>query len=315
VIRADIEAVVTGRADAAEGVVELTLAAADGGPLPAWSPGAHIDLLLADGLVRQYSLCGDPGDPERWRIAVLREQAGRGGSAYVHDEIGCGAALAVSAPRNNFELLPASRYLFVAGGIGITPLLPMIARAEAEGTPWTLLYGGRTRASMAYTDELARYGSRVQMRPQDEFGLLDLADYLGQVEGRALIYACGPEPMLAAVTAAAAHWPTASLRCERFTPVDVGEPARADAFEVVLTRSGLTVSVPPGCSILEAVEKAGVNVLYSCREGTCGTCETDVVEGEPEHRDSLLTEQERASNETMFICVSRSLGPRLVLDL
>jgi ferredoxin-NADP reductase len=310
-----IEAVVTGRRDAAEGVVELTLAAADGGPLPAWNPGAHIDLRLADGMVRQYSLCGDPGESGCWRIAVLRERTGRGGSVYVHEELGRGTTLAVSAPRNNFELLTASRYVFVAGGIGITPLLPMIAQADAAGTPWTLLYGGRTRASMAFTDELAGYGAKVLLRPQDECGLPDLAAHLGEVEPGTLIYACGPEPMLDAVDKAAAHWPIGSVRCERFTPVDAGEPARAETFEVVLARSGLTLSVPPTCSILEAVEKAGVNVLYSCREGTCGTCETDVLEGEPEHRDSLLTEEERASNETMFICVSRSLGPRLTLDL
>jgi ferredoxin-NADP reductase len=312
---ATIEVVVAGRRDAADGVVELTLAAARGGPLPAWSPGAHIDLRLADGLVRQYSLCGDPADAGRWRVAVLRERAGRGGSVYVHEQLGCGAALAVSAPRNNFELLPADRYLFVAGGIGITPLLPMIARAEAAGTAWTLLYGGRTRVSMAYLDELAQYGEKVLPRPQDEWGLLDLVGHLGAAEPGALVYACGPEPMLDAVAKAAAHWPPESVRCERFTPVDAGEPVRAAGFEVVLARSGLTVSVPPGCSILEAVEKAGVDVLSSCREGTCGTCETDVLDGAPEHRDSLLTKEERASGESMFICVSRSLGPRLTLDL
>lgn len=311
----DIEAVVTGRRDAADGVVELTLAAVDGGPLPDWSPGAHIDLRLGGGLVRQYSLCGDPGEPGRWRIAVLHEPAGRGGSVYVHEELARGATITVSAPRNHFALLPAKRYLFVAGGIGITPLLPMIARAEAAGIAWTLLYGGRTRKSMAFAEDLARYGDSVLLRPQDEYGLLDLAAYLGEVTPDTLIYACGPGPMLDAVAAASAHWPPGSLRVEHFTPVDVGEPVRAEAFEVVLARSGLTVSVPPGCSILEAVEKAGVDVLHSCREGTCGTCETDVLDGRPEHRDSLLTEQERAAGETMFVCVSRSLGPRLTLDL
>jgi ferredoxin len=173
---------------------------------------------------------------------------------------------------------------------------------------------------MAYADELARYGcdgegEKVLLRPQDEYGLLDLAGRLGEVRPGALIYACGPEPMLEAVAKAAAHWPSDSVRYERFTPVDAGEPVRADTFEVVLARSGLTVSVPPGCSILEAVEKAGVDAFYSCREGTCGTCETDVLDGEPEHRDSLLNEEERASNESMFICVSRSLGPRLTLNL
>ena len=171
---------------------------------------------------------------------------------------------------------------------------------------------------MAFTSQLVSHGEdRVLLRPQDEYGLLDLTDYLGQVEDRTLIYACGPEPMLQAVAAAATsgNWPADALRVERFAPVEVAEPIRAGSFDVVLARSGLTVEVKPGCSILEAVEVAGVNVLSSCREGTCGTCETDVIDGLPEHRDSLLTEAERAGNETMFICVSRCLGAQLTLDL
>jgi ferredoxin-NADP reductase len=313
---AEVKVVVTRRTEAAEGVLALTLAPQDGGQLPAWSPGAHIDLRLGRGLVRQYSLCGDPQDRESWRIAVLREKDGRGGSEYIHRELTVGAALAVSAPRNNFELVPADRYLFVAGGIGITPLLPMIAKAEADGARWSLLYGGRTRASMAFTEQLeAAYGSRVRLCPQDEQGLLDLGAHLAEPEERALIYACGPEPMLAAVADASAHWPSGALRLERFTPVEAGEPARADAFDVVLARSGKRVTVRPGCSILETVEAAGVSVLSSCREGTCGTCETGVLAGLPEHRDSLLTADERAGNEIMFICVSRSLSPELTLDL
>lgn len=326
-----IETVVVGRREAADGIVELTLAAAGGGPLPAWKPGAHIDLHLAErtegptggpgeqpapGLTRQYSLCGDPADCDTWRIAVLREPAGRGGSAHLHDEIGGGASLSVSEPRNNFELLAAARYVFIAGGIGITPLLPMIAQAEADGAEWSLLYGGRTRRSMAFVDELeSAHGPKVAVRPQDEHGLLDLSTLLHEIDPGTLIYACGPGPMLDAAANASKHWPAGSLRVERFTPVDAGESARSESFEVVLARSGLTLTVEPGQSILETADKAGVNVLFSCREGTCGTCETDVLEGTPEHRDSLLTEEERAGNETMFICVSRSLGPRLVLDL
>ena len=325
-----IETVVVGRRAAADDVVELTLAAAGGGPLPAWKPGAHIDLHLGlgqgsadgsadgtpSGLTRQYSLCGDPADRDTWRIAVLRETAGRGGSAHLHDEIGDGTRLTVSEPRNNFELIAAARYVFIAGGIGITPLLPMIAQAEANGAEWSLLYGGRTRGSMAFVDDLeTAYGAKIAVRPQDEYGLLDLDTLLRVPDADALIYACGPGPLLDAVAGASKHWPPGSLRIERFTPVDAGEPARSGSFEVILARSGLTLTVEPGQSILETADKAGVNVLFSCREGTCGTCETDVLEGTPEHRDSLLTEQERASNETMFICVSRSLGPRLVLDL
>jgi ferredoxin-NADP reductase len=310
-----VKVVVSERTKAADGVVALTLVPADGDELPEWTPGAHIDLQLTENLTRQYSLCGDPADRGAWRIAVLRETAGRGGSAHVHDELTTGSTLAVSVPRNHFELRTAAKYLFVAGGIGITPLLPMIAAAEAAGAVWTLLYGGRTRASMAFTDELARYGEKVRIRPQDEHGLLDLAECLGLVQHSALIYACGPEPMLKAVAAACDHWPPNALHVERFAPVEFAAPVRSESFEVVLARTGRSVTVGPGHSILEALEIAGVQVLSSCREGTCGTCETDVLEGEPEHRDSLLTEAERAANETMFICVSRCLGAQLTLDL
>jgi ferredoxin-NADP reductase len=303
------------RVEAADGVVALTLTPVDGGPLPEWTPGAHIDLQLTENLTRQYSLCGDPADREAWRIGVLREVEGRGGSAHVHDELAVGSTVAVSVPRNNFELASADRYLFVAGGIGITPLLPMIAAAEAAGAEWTLLYGGRARASMAFTGELARYGDKVRFRPQDEHGLLDLAEYLGQVKHGALIYACGPEAMLKAVESACDHWPPTALHVERFAPVELAAPVRSESFDVVLARSGKTVTVDAGHSILEALEFAGVNVLSSCREGTCGTCETDVLGGEPDHRDSLLTAAERESNETMFICVSRCRGARLTLDL
>ena len=311
----DLKVVVAKRQSAADGVVTLTLTSADGDPLPAWTPGAHIDLHLTDDLTRQYSLCGDPADRATWRIGVLREVAGRGGSAYVHDELAPGTTLAVSAPRNNFALHHAPTYLFIAGGIGITPILPMIAKAAHAGSDWTLLYGGRTRASMALTEELAQYGDRVQLRPQDEHGLLDLAAYLGRVQHGALIYACGPEPMLKAVAEACDHWPPNALHVERFTPIELAEPIRGESFEVVLARSGLTITIEPGRSILETVEAAGVSVLSSCREGTCGTCETDVIDGLPEHRDSLLTEAERQGNETMFICVSRCLGAQLTLDL
>lgn len=310
-----LKVVVRARVEAADGVVALAMASADGGVLPEWTPGAHIDLQLTENLTRQYSLCGDPGDRHLWRIAVLREAAGRGGSAYVHDELAVGSTVAVSVPRNNFELRPTERYLFIAGGIGITPLLPMIAVADAAGADWTLLYGGRTRASMAFTHELARYGEKVRFRPQDEFGLLDLREYLGRAQQGALIYACGPEPMLKAVESACAHWPESALCVERFAPVELAEPLRRESFEVVLARSGKTITVGPSYSILEALEIAGVNVMSSCREGTCGTCETDVLDGEPEHRDSLLTAAERAANETMFVCVSRCLGAQLTLDL
>jgi ferredoxin-NADP reductase len=311
--RYEAELVVDRRETAADGVLLLTLRHPLGEPLPAWEPGAHVDVALGPGLERQYSLCGDPADRARWRIAVLREKDGRGGSAYVHGRLRAGDEVRVRGPRNTFRLERAPRYRFVAGGIGITPILPMLAAAEEAGAEWTLLYGGRTRAGMAFTEELARYGGRVTIAPEDESGLLDLASVLDDVPPGTLVYCCGPGPLLDAVEE---RCPAGSLRVERFRPKEAGARAPAGAgFEVVLARSGRTVAVPPGVSVLDAVREAGVEVLYSCAEGTCGTCETEVVEGEPDHRDSVLTEEERAAGETMLICVSRCRGRRLVLDL
>ncbi|KUN74511.1 ferredoxin [Streptomyces canus] len=309
---------VAARTLAADGVVSLTLRRPDGGALPAWAPGAHIDVLLdgdADGLVRQYSLCGHPAERETWQIAVLREPEGRGGSAYVHDHLREGSTVRVRGPRNNFPLRPATRHLFVAGGVGITPILPMVEAAEAAGADWSLLYGGRTRTSMAFLDRLAPHGERVLVRPQDEYGLLDLAAHLGVPKEGTLVHACGPEPLLRAVQEQCAGWPPGTLGVERFAPVATTGTGAATAFELELARSGLTLTVPPDRSVLDTVEEAGVTVDFSCREGTCGTCETDVLDGTPDHRDSLLTEDERAAGDTMLICVSRSCGPRLVLDL
>ncbi|BBJ41572.1 ferredoxin [Streptomyces antimycoticus] len=306
------------REEVASDVVALTLRHPAGRELPAWEPGAHLDLVLDPGPTRQYSLCGDPADRASWRIAVLRAPAGRGGSARVHDTLTEGSAVRVRGPRNHFALRPAARYLFIAGGIGITPLLPMTAAAEAAGADWRLLYGGRTRASMAFADQLAaRYGDKVRLVPQDEEGLLDLAPYLDTPAAPGtLVYCCGPEPLLQAAEEACRGWPDGSLRTERFQPrTDAGAEPAVGAFELVLTRSGLTLTVEPERSVLRTVEEAGVPVLYSCEEGTCGTCETDVVEGEVDHHDSVLTDEERASGETMMICVSRCRGPRLVLDL
>lgn len=311
------ELVVSHRADEAAGVVSLRLRHPAGDDLPGWEPGAHIDLALQDGLVRQYSLCGDPADRSAWQVAVLREPAGRGGSAFVHDRLPVGAAVRVKGPRNRFPLVPARRYRFVAGGIGITPILPMAAAAEAAGAEWTLLYGGRSRTSMAFARRLAEaYGERVRIVPEEEYGRLDLASFLAGPTTGTLVYCCGPEPLLSAVEErCAADWPPGALHVERFTAKAAGADVPARSFEVVLRRSGLTLTVPEERSILQTVEDAGVQVLYSCAEGTCGTCETDIVEGEADHRDSVLTPDEQEANETMMICVSRCRGSRLVLDL
>ncbi|MGW3994984.1 PDR/VanB family oxidoreductase [Amycolatopsis sp. NPDC004772] len=300
-----LELVVDRKDDVADGVVALTLRFPGGEPLPLWEPGAHLDLVLP-GFVRQYSLCGNPADRTAYVVAVLREPDGRGGSAYVHDKLSTGDRVSVSGPRNHFALVEASRYLFIAGGIGITPILPMLDRA---GDDWQLVYGGRTLSSMAFTTELAAHGDRVSFRPQDEHGLLDLPSLLTDVRAGTAVYCCGPEPLLAAVEALK----PADLHVERFTASsDLGERT---AFEVELASSGRVLPVPADRSIIEVVEEAGVMVLSSCREGTCGTCETGVLGGEPDHRDSVLTADERLENEVMMLCVSRACSPRLVLDL
>jgi len=301
---------VAGRTEGAEGVVVLELADPTGADLPAWTPGAHVDLLLTDDLTRQYSLCGDPADRSVYRIGVLREPAGRGGSAYVHDRLREGDDVDVQGPRNHFELAPSPRYLFIAGGIGITPILPMAAAARAAGADHELHYGGRSRRSMAFLAEL-----EGTLHPQDEVGLLDLDALLGTPRPDTLVYCCGPEPLLAAVEEHCAAWPAGTLHVERFAPKDAGDVVRAGGFEVELSLTGTTITVTPEQSVLAALEAAGVDVLSSCQEGTCGTCETAVLAGEVDHRDSLLTPDEQAANDTMFVCVSRAAGPRLVLEL
>ncbi|MCZ2825624.1 PDR/VanB family oxidoreductase [Modestobacter sp. VKM Ac-2982] len=317
----DLRLQVARRTTGAEGVVVLELRDPTGADLPAWSPGAHIDLLLPGGLTRQYSLCGDPHDRAVWQIGVLREPAGRGGSALVHDQVQEGAEVDVRGPRNHFELVPAPRYVFLAGGIGITPILPMAAAAEEAGATWEFHYGGRTRTSMAFLEALQAleaktgHGLRVTLHPQDEVGLIDLDRILGTPQPDTKVYCCGPEPLLAAVEQRCADWPPGALHVERFAPKEQGERVLSGDFDVELTLSGATLTVPPDKSILQVVEEAGIPVLSSCQEGTCGTCETGVLEGTVDHRDSLLTPEEQAANDTMFICVSRAACPKLVLEL
>lgn len=311
---------VRARRHVAEDVVCFDLADPTGAALPPWTPGAHVDVTVRPGTVRQYSLCGDPADRHHWRIAVLREAAGRGGSVHLHDRVGVGALLPVGQPRNAFPLVAAPRYLLVAGGIGVTPLLPMIDELAARGAEWRLLYGGRHRAAMAFADDLARHGDRVVLHPQDTHGLLPLGPVLdglrasGEHEETA-VYCCGPEGLLGAIEGHCAQWPAGALHVERFHPA---EPAHRDtdgAFELRLARSGRVLRVGPGQSVLEVLEAAGAAVTSSCRDGTCGTCETPVVEGDVDHRDTVLTPAERDGGRTMMVCVSRGLGGRLVLDI
>lgn len=314
-VEAELE--VRSREVVGEGVVALTLGHPDGADLPDWTPGAHVDLIMDDGLTRQYSLCGSTTNRGEWRIGVLLDPNSRGGSRFVHDELHEGSTVRVRGPRNHFPLVSSPRYQFIAGGIGITPILTMIEAAQANGADWQLLYGGRERASMAFVDSLKGYGERVTVWPQDTHGMLDLASVLSPPREDTLVYCCGPEGLLGAVEEACRPWPAGTLHVERFSakPLDEPSPGALGTFDVECRRSGVTVTVPADRSIYHALEAAGVDVLGSCLEGVCGTCETDVIEGEPDHRDSVLSEAERAKGDMVMICVSRSRSGRLVLDL
>ncbi|MFE7354875.1 PDR/VanB family oxidoreductase [Streptomyces sp. NPDC057543] len=301
---------ITERTAPAEGVVQLRL---EGPDLPAWQPGAHLDLLLPSGLVRQYSLCGDPADTGTYTIATRVVADGRGGSREVHAQLHEGAEVEVRAPRNRFPLAEAPAYLFVAGGIGITPILPMVRSVAASGADWRLLYGGRSRSSMPFLDEIEKLGAegdRVTVVAQDEAGRPDTAAALADTAPGTAVYCCGPEPLMDAV--AAALPPGRTLHLERFTAATTSS-AGSGPFEVELRRSGRTVHVPAGRSVLAAVRDELPYVSYSCEQGFCGTCQQRVLEGEIDHRDELLTDAER--NDSMLICVSRCRGERLVLDL
>jgi len=246
---------------------------------------------------------------------VLREHDGRGGSAFIHDRLTVGATVRVRGPRNHFPLAGSPAYQFIAGGIGITPMLPMLAEAEAAGADWELWYCGRSRATMGFTGELARYGDRVHLVPTDERGRLDLASVLGTPVAGTLVYCCGPERLLADAEQRCAAWPPGALHLERFAARPGQAPASGQEFELVLARTGITITVPAGRSVFDVVQEAGVSVLGSCHEGICGTCEQVVLEGEVDHRDSVLSPDEQAANETMMICVSRCRSGRLTLDL
>ncbi|MFF0077777.1 PDR/VanB family oxidoreductase [Streptomyces sp. NPDC005494] len=295
----------------AEGVLSVELTHPDGKPLPAWTPGAHVDV-HAGGQVRQYSLCGDPLATDVYRIGVLNEPASRGGSRFVHTQLRPGQQITVSEPRNHFALEDAEGYVFVAGGIGITPLLAMAREAARRGAGWRMVYGGRNRSSMAFTAELEALGGDLTLVPQDEHGHIDLESVLAGLPANTLVYSCGPEPLLAAVEQ---RCPGDRLRLERFAAPTVEHTGDDEAFEVECRASGVTLTVGAGTSVLEAAEGAGITVNNSCRDGICGSCETRVLEGTPDHRDFLLSEAERAAGTSMMICVSRCASGRIVLDL
>jgi ferredoxin-NADP reductase len=299
----------------AEGVVGLTLSS--GAELPAWQPGAHVDVRLPSGLCRQYSLCGDPADRDRYTIAVRLERAGRGASAEVHGTALIGRELAVTAVRNRFPLLPAPGYLLIAGGIGITPLLPMARALTDRGAAWSAVYCGRGRSTMAFRDELAGLGGdRVRLVDTTVEPRPDLKELIAGVPQAGIVYCCGPNSVIDEVTEACE---ATGVRCEteHFGPATAPPPGNGtdEAVELRLHRSGRTIVVPPDTTLLQAIRAAGVPIESDCEEGYCGTCETAVLDGTPDHRDVVLSKSERAAGRTIMPCVSRACGAKLILDL
>ena len=298
----------------APGVMSLELVAPDGGKLPPFEPGAHIDLHLPGGIMRQYSLCGDPADRTRYRVGI-RSVSGGLSSQHVHRKLRPGEIVGVSVPRNNFPLVDAQRDLFVAGGIGITPMIPMMRETSAKGKPWTLLYCNKRDADAPFLDEIKSLGGEISLHSTEAGTRLDVAKQLSDVRKDTVVYCCGPEGLMTAVEEATAAWPEDMVRFEWFTPRKRPEDEVAGSFEIVCEASGVTLTVPPDKSVLVTLNDAGIEVPSSCTQGICGTCEVRVIDGEVDHRDSILSSAERAANQSMMTCVSRARGARLVLDI
>lgn len=285
----------------------------EGGALPPFTAGAHIDLHLPGGLVRPYSLCNSQEDGDRYVVGVKRDPHGRGGSLAAHDELRVGSVIAVGPPRNDFAVREdAPHSVFIAGGIGITPIVSMIDRLRSLGRPWELHYSVRRRLEAAFLDRLR--GDSAQLHVDQECGgLLDIAAAVAAAPPGAHLYCCGPAPMLDAFESATRGLPPAQVHMERFAAAT--EAAAEGGYTVELARSRLSLVVSPGQTLLAALRAHGVAVQASCEQGICGTCETRVLKGTPDHRDTLLSPEERASNEAMMICCSGSKSELLVLDL
>lgn len=309
-----IAATVIHRKVVAPDVVALRIAPVDHSPTPVWEPGAHLDLHLASGTVRQYSLSGDPTDRRGYDVAVLREPEGRGGSVEIHD-LEEGSLVGIGGPRNNFPLVDAPSYLLVAGGIGITPLIPMIEHLNAAGAPWQLLYRGRSRSAMPFADELTtRYPDRVRILPSDSTPRPDLTTVLAALPPGCAVYCCGPPALMDAVAEAmTTACPHGSLHLERFAAT-AKDDSDNRPFQVVLPRAGATVDVPADRSMLECLRVVLPDVPASCETGLCGSCEMRVLGGRPEHRDDILEGASRERTDLVYPCVSRSWDNLLVLD-
>ncbi|MEZ5654026.1 MAG: PDR/VanB family oxidoreductase [Burkholderiaceae bacterium] len=302
---------------AAEGVNLFEFVAVDGSELPAFSPGAHVDLHLPGAGVRQYSIASSPRARMSYWLGVKRDVGGRGGSTWLFDRARVGDPFEISAPRNHFPLhedeAPA---LLIAGGIGITPIHCMVQALAEQGRDWRLVYAVRNRAQAAYATELsARYGALVYLYVDEENDgrPIDLGSWIATAPVSAHLYCCGPAPMLDAFEAACAGRDPARVHLERFAPV--AQAASEGGFTVELARTGRVLAIPAGKTIAEVLIENGVDVSVSCAQGICGTCETRVLSGVPDHRDSLLSAQEKAANDVMMICCSGCRSGSLVLDL
>jgi ferredoxin-NADP reductase len=272
-------------------------------------------LNLPSGLIRQYSLCGDPQD-DFFTIAVLKEEQSRGGSIEIHERIKTGDRITIRGPKNHFKLEPGARTIFVAGGIGITPLLPMMREISKSGKSWALHYGGKSLAALAYLDALQLMdGNEINIYLKNETRRVPVADVMADLSAEDVVYVCGPESMIDEVEQTGENLGI-PVRLERFGPVAGEAPsATGDSFEVELARTGTILTVPEDTRLIDIVRTVVPSVPFSCEEGYCGSCETSVLDGVPDHRDSILSPQERESNECMMICVGRSKSARLVLDL
>lgn len=310
--------VINKRVEARE-IVSFELALPDGSPLPAFTPGAHIDVHIDEGLVRQYSLCNDSGERHRYRIAVLRTPDSRGGSIGMHDRITEGALVRIGEPRNHFEMRSTGHVLLLAGGIGVTPLLAMAGALARTTQPFDMHYCARTQAGMAFRDEIASspFAHRVRFhaddgRPEQRF---DLQGTLASCPPGTELYVCGPAGFMAFVMdgARAAGWPESAIHKEFFgaAPADGAE----QGFDVELARSGKRVHVAADRSITAALAEQGIEIPVSCQQGVCGTCITRVIAGIPEHRDMYFSDAEHAANDQLTPCCSRARTPLLVLDL
>ena len=310
------------RTEEAQDICGLELVAIDGGTLPSFAAGSHIDVHLPGGIVRQYSLCNDPSEAHRYQIAVLRDPASRGGSSAVHEVVAEGDVLQISAPRNHFALEPdAPHHLLLAGGIGVTPILCMAERLSVLGASFRMHYAGRSRQRMAFQQRIAdsTFADQVQLYfdEGDASQRLNIEAVLADALPDTHLYVCGPQGFIDAVLDAARQqrWSEKRLHWEFFAAANVGPRGEDTAFEVQLASSGRVVSVAVGQSVTQALQDVGVEIMVSCEQGVCGTCLTRVLSGQIDHRDSYLTAEEQAADDQFTPCCSRARCERLVLDL